>query len=105
MNMMLRNLIFVLAAMAVCETMVGCSSDAPTQGTPVSKQQLVQDIDKSLDEAAALPEQMRGIAIKKLERPVASKGTPAQKARYAELMKGVQPIRFTPAARLRAPGN
>jgi hypothetical protein len=66
--------------------LIGCSSDAPTQGKGVTAQQLSNDIDKQLDKLAALPPEGRVQAHKMLDKPI-SKGSKAQQDRYKELMK------------------
>jgi len=70
----------------------GCAGDSPTQGTPATKLEMSQSIDKSLDDMAALPIESRGMAMKKLEKPIQTKGSPAQKVRWTELIKGVKPM-------------
>jgi hypothetical protein len=70
----------------------GCATDSPTKGIPATKLQMSQSIDKSLDDLAAMPPEKRGIAFTKLQKPIVTKGTEAQKARWKDLMKGVQPL-------------
>lgn len=63
--------------------------DAPTQGHPSSPAQMSADIDKKLNELAQMPPERRVMARATIERAIGKKGTPAQQARYAELMKDV----------------
>ena len=83
----------------------GCSVDPPVQGHSVTPAQLTADIDQRLDELAKLPLEKRGIARKKLDKPIGARGTAAQKKRYQELMKGAPIVQWnrTPASRIRPP--
>ena len=78
----------------------GCSTDAPTQGHSVSRSQLSAEIDRQLSSLEGMPLSERGFARFKLDDPIAKSGTPKQKQRYAELMKGAPvPARLLVPAR------